>query len=703
MAVSLIPASALAQGDNDISTPLLAEFDFNSPAADGAFTSNTGAVANVSGNCQVVEKTENDTALYLDGGSNYLSLTNGDGTSLLAGKEEITISLDTKQGRTSTNWIFYAAPNTGTQTYLKEQYFGAMTQNGNIKIERYKSAETGSRAACPEAATGSNWAHIDVVVAEDSTSLYINGQLVENGTVESDYKLSEILGDSGIFYIGKANWEQGEYAQTWIDNFRIYDGKLSEEEITAQYEAFAEEMVWDGVSLPLDLVRGDLELPAQNSAGEEVTWVSGDPSIIGNDGKLMSQPLDNTQVTMTATIGIQSKQFTVTVAGVNALLQEAADAVVIENADDVRGNLSLVREGINGVSIDWTSDNTDVITDTPMSADSLYDGGEVTRPAAGQEAVEVTLTAEFTLGNESLMKEYSVTVQPVAEDLDTDYTAGYLWTNFDASGGYEKIFFGYSEDGLTWSKLNKDEYGNAQPVLVNDTEGGDGGVRDPHIIRSPEGDRYWILGTDLHAEGGGAGGSGWDQLNASQNIVVWESNDLVNWSEPKLVYSGFDNAGCVWAPEAIYDETTGDYLVYWSARDKSLAGTDDNALRVYVCRTRDFNTFSEPEVWLSEDDPSSKEINIIDSTIVQDTDGKYYRFSTSDWNTIVDVSDTLAADDVFDVSVNPDQSVNGNWTRLVKREARRRQASQAERVSPYISSRTARGARWPTTAAIRHI
>ena len=148
--------------------------------------------------------------------------------------------------------------------------------------------------------------------------------------------------------------------------------------------------------------------------------------------------------------------------------------------------------------------------------------------------MKVTLTAEISLKGQTTEKTFEVTVQPMPEDLDTDYTAGYLWTNFDASGGYEKIFFGYSEDGLTWSKLNKDAYGNAQPVLVNDAEGSDLGVRDPHIIRSAEGDRYWILGTDLHAEGGGAGGSGWDQQNASQNIVVWESNDLVNWSEPKL-------------------------------------------------------------------------------------------------------------------------------------------------------------------------
>ena len=100
----------------------------------------------------------------------------------------------------------------------------------------------------------------------------------------------------------------------------------------------------------------------------------------------------------------------------------------------------------------------------------------------------------------------------------------------------------------------------------------------------------------------------------------------MNWSEPQLVYAGFDNAGCVWAPEAIYDEATDDYLVYWSSRDKSKNGTDQNALRVYVCRTKDFHTFSEPKVWLSEDQDTGNEVNIIDSTIVK-SDGKFYRFS----------------------------------------------------------------------------
>ena len=666
MAVTMCaPAAVQAQGVDGIDNELLAEFDFNTPASDGVITG-TGAVARVNGTIQLQDRIDGDTALYLDGSNgNYLSLTKDGKTSLLTGKEEITISFDTKRARTSTNWIFYAAPNDNTQTYNSEHYFaGYSSGDPGIRIERYNNS--GSRSDAITAAAGENWVHVDVVVSADDTKLYIDGEL-EN-TVASDYTIADILGDSSIFYIGRANWEGGEYANCWIDNFRIYDGMLSDEEITTQYEVFAAEMLWDGVSLPKDPIAEDLELPETNAAGDTVTWTSGNTEVIGNDGKLVSRPEDDTEVIMTAAIGDQEKEFTVTVAGLNSLLQEAYDALTIENADDVRGNLSLVKEGENGVAIDWTSSNTSVITDEPKNADSLYDGGEVTRPDAGKEAVEVKLTAELSLNGKTKTKDFTVTVQPMPEDLDTDYTAGYLWTNFDASGGYEKIFFGYSEDGLTWSKLNKDEYGNAQPVLVNDAEGSDLGVRDPHIIRSAEGDKYWILGTDLHAEGGGPGGSGWDQLNASQNIVVWESNDLVNWSEPRLVYAGFDNAGCVWAPEAIYDESTGDYLVYWSARDKSLSGTNDNALRVYVCRTRDFVTFSEPKVWLSED-PESSEINIIDSTIVLGDDGRYYRFSTSDWNTIVDVSDTLDADDVFDVRVDADKSTpDGSWTRLVKRD-----------------------------------
>ncbi len=276
------------------------------------------------------------------------------------------------------------------------------------------------------------------------------------------------------------------------------------------------------------------------------------------------------------------------------------------------------------------------------------------------------LTTQAAAGQEETKQAQEDVLENAGKAAANDM-GGYLWLNFGTEGGYEKIFYGYSEDGLTWKKLNKVN-GTSRSVLVNNAKGSDLGVRDPHIIRSPQGDKYWILGTDLHAEGGGTGGSGWNQLSASQNLVIWESSDLVNWSEPRLVHAGFDDAGCIWAPEAIYDDTTGDYVVYWSARDKSKAGTDDNALRVYVCRTKDFVTFTEPKVWLSEDAASGNEVNIIDTTIVKGEDGKFYRFSTSDWITIIDVSDTLDTEDVLDVRNGEAQSTpKGSWKRLVTR------------------------------------
>lgn len=589
VALSSIPFQALAAnpGTGEAGAAignLIADFDFDEEAQGGF----TGGGAKAAGSYELKSRGTGN-ALYLNG-SQFLNVTAADGSSLLTGEDEITISYDAKAEKSEKSWTFFAAPDAQKQTYQKEKYLGVLHTSGKLQVERYNNA--GARPGNNlESNAVSGWNHVDIVVTRDHTKLYVDGAMESES--DSAYLLTDILGESSVLQIGKGNWDNGEFYKGYIDNYRIYDKALSEEEILEQYQEYVD---------------------------------------------------------------------------ANGPVQEAYNQLTLPGADDVRGNLGLIKEGKNGVSISWTSDNPQVVTDV-ADEESLYDGGIVTRPEPGQDPVTVNLRAELSKeGYEPLVKTFTVTVQPKTENLDTDYTAGYLWANFGTNGGYEKIFFGHSTDGLNWNKLNKDQYGAAQPILTNDAPGSDLGVRDPHLIRSPEGDKYWIIGTDLHAEGGGAGGSGWNQLSASQNIVVWESNDLVNWSEPRLVYAGFANAGCVWAPEAIYDETTGDYLVYWSARDKSLDGTQQNALRVYVCRTRDFQTFSEPKVWLSEDQDSGSEVNIIDTTIVEDN-GKYYRFSTSDWFTVVDVSDTLDSEDLFDVRADAGKSTpNGSWTRLVTRD-----------------------------------
>jgi len=77
------------------------------------------------------------------------------------------------------------------------------------------------------------------------------------------------------------------------------------------------------------------------------------------------------------------------------------------------------------------------------------------------------------------------------------------------------------------------------------------------------------------------------------------------------------DAGCTWAPEAIYDEENGDYLVFWASTSQA---DDFSKHRIWAARTRDFRKFSEPFVYI--DKPTS----IIDTTIVRDSN-RYYRFS----------------------------------------------------------------------------
>src|SRR5690606_11453951 len=116
----------------------------------------------------------------------------------------------------------------------------------------------------------------------------------------------------------------------------------------------------------------------------------------------------------------------------------------------------------------------------------------------------------------------------------------------------EQVYFSYSENGLHWKDLN-----GGKPILISQL--GEQGVRDPFIVRSPLDNSFYIIATDLRI----ANDKGWTAAvnEGSRDIIVWQSKDLVTWSEPWAVTVGVEGAGCVWAPEAIYDEQNGEFLV----------------------------------------------------------------------------------------------------------------------------------------------
>lgn len=111
--------------------------------------------------------------------------------------------------------------------------------------------------------------------------------------------------------------------------------------------------------------------------------------------------------------------------------------------------------------------------------------------------------------------------------------------------------------------------------------------------------------------------------------MIWDSPDLVHWSEPRLVdvASKIPGAGMAWAPEANWDPVREQWIVFWSTQcnieepDNPLANELGDPTNVYYATTRDFVTFSDPVKWIDR-----KNV-IIDSTMLLDDDGWWYRAS----------------------------------------------------------------------------
>ncbi|MFJ3668674.1 family 43 glycosylhydrolase [Streptomyces sp. NPDC090106] len=197
-------------------------------------------------------------------------------------------------------------------------------------------------------------------------------------------------------------------------------------------------------------------------------------------------------------------------------------------------------------------------------------------------------------------------------DVNDPQYAGHVFFYFTgedtADGEQIRCALSRGDDPLHWRELNQ-----GRPVVVSDI--GERGVRDPFVLRSPGGDRFFLLATDLRMYRESSGS--WDevQVRGSRSVVIWESTDLVHWTDRRLVVLAPEGAGDAWAPKACYDPALGRYVVFWASR---LRGSDHHTM--LYATTEDFRTFSEPEVW---HDPGH---SVIDSAVVAH-DGAFYRFT----------------------------------------------------------------------------
>jgi hypothetical protein len=336
-----------------------------------------------------------------------------------------------------------------------------------------------------------------------------------------------------------------------------------------------------------------------------------------------------------------------------ATAQEILNDVNIPNVDDIRGYVTLPTnvENFPRAVISWTSSHPDIVTDKPVGK---IKPGLVTRPPAGAEPAKVTLTAEVTVETSRARRVFSLTVRPSIPKL-AEFSR-YGMVNFARSNSTrgQQIYLATSNgnDAMSWVAANE---GHA--ILTSSK--GMYGVRDPSIVRSPEGDKFFMVATDLNVDGTEYGWKGWDwaQSGCSRYIEVWESTDLCTWSSQRHVLVSPPEVGMTFAPESIWDSEIGEYVVYWTSsmyprNTHFTTDTNDPKRRYPLTRnqtlyatTRDFITFSPAKVMSGRPNHGT-----LDAFMILDKDnGHYHRFVCDRTSTGVGVTSYISASPTEDI------------------------------------------------------
>lgn len=608
-----------------------------------------------------VSDTKDVSVLCLDG-SGYVTLPSG----TIEDGESFTISMLAWVPEVSNHWMLTLGSQSGEWPNVDNYFFVTPSSNqsshkGKLLAAISQSGETRLPAPANNQ-TQDEFCLYTIVSDGSSLKVYVNDTEVTSLDHSKDWK--QILSGSINGYLGKSLYNPDPLFSGAIASFKVWNTALSAGEISElNAEKIDSEDVMNAAVAKFLLngnsdvlhIRSNLTLPA-SIYGQKISWEIPEDSPINSDGSL--KELDKpTPFILSYSVGNKKYSMFMMVLpeDPNEVVTEAAANLSIPNADNIKGNITLP-DTFMKASVKWSVDEAgkDLIDlESKPSTVEGYDAipaGVVHRPAAD---TNVVLRAEISYGDVTTVKTFPLTIRAAVEQKETtDYLFAYF-TGEGASNG-EQLYFSASQDGLNWTDLN-----DGKPSLTSSL--GEKGIRDPYILRSPEGDKFYIIATDLRINNGNS----WEnaQTKGSQSLLVWESDDLVSWSEPRLVkVSDSIEAGCTWAPECFYDELTGEYVVYWSSK---VAGDNYAKQRVYYAKTRDFYTFTKPKIWIEKDQST------IDTTVIKH-DSTYYRLSKNEGGStnqdgaltktiFLEKSDTLLGDYSFikSDSLNSNQYVEG--------------------------------------------
>ncbi|MGI9823023.1 immunoglobulin-like domain-containing protein [Agromyces sp. Marseille-Q5079] len=603
-----------------------------------------GVVADATGNGNdgVIKQsgaTVDGGALSLPGGARatagYLEIP----TAGLVGKKQVTVStwLENRSGPANVAAAFLGAPVASGASYSSAYWLLNPTNpSGYVKSSLTNTVNAGApwgtevgpgstNAATTGIRTPAGMALYTTVIdgVAGKLTAYVNGTQIGQVTIARDVSS---FGANLVSYLGRSTYNDAGWAGS-VDDYAVYAEALDAATVQQVYAEQALAGAVADVTVPATAT-ADFTLPTAKR-GATISWASDGAAIAVSGGAAtVTRPAAGSAdaaVTLTATFtaggSTETRDYPVTVpAQLTDQAQVDADlaAVALAGTDDVRTSFSVPTLGANGSTIDWTVTSGDAVAAIRAGVKAGTATIAITRPAAD---AEVALTATATRGTATARRSFTLTVP--AEPTTADDPEAYVWAFFTGEGaGAERVSLAASKgnDALRWNTLN-----DGEPIFTSTQ--GTTGLRDPFIIRSHEGDKFYMLATDLKVAGL-AGGFTTAQISGSLAIEVWESTDLVTWSNQRHIQVSTPYAGNTWAPEAYWDDALGRYVVFWASNlypDTNPASrTAVTYNRMVYATTDDFVTFSEPQVW--SDVKRGTGLGLIDSTVAEQ-DGIFYRFT----------------------------------------------------------------------------
>lgn len=192
----------------------------------------------------------------------------------------------------------------------------------------------------------------------------------------------------------------------------------------------------------------------------------------------------------------------------------------------------------------WTSSDTTFLKNDGTIAARLIDQNKA-----------VQLSVNVTDGTQFETKKFDVSIHGY------EPYSNYLFIYFPANDN-ENIYYAISNDGYNFTAMN-----GGKRVVAADTVSVKKGLRDPHILRAPDG-YFYMVNTDMKSAEGWA---------SNRGMVLMRSKDLVNWTHSTVHFpdkykgTNFANVTRVWAPETIWDKdhenadgSKGRLMIYFS-------------------------------------------------------------------------------------------------------------------------------------------